>query len=95
MCAEGFGAAGVDVDSRDISGDKLGALDGSGWVGGADLENVSAGFADGVDAVDDGLVEQFLFDVVGRDPSPFDAVVAGVDTAGGSDHGTVNGLGAY
>lgn len=91
--AEGLGAAGVDVDSGNIGGDELGALDGSGWVGGAYLENVSAGFTDGIDAVDDGLVVQFLLDVVGRDASPFDAAGSGVDTAGGSDHGTVNSLG--
>src|SRR5690606_37166524 len=53
--AEGFGAACVDVDARDVRGDEAGGGNGAGGVRGAELEDKLALLADRVETVDDGL----------------------------------------
>lgn len=98
MCAEGLRASRIHVDAGDVGGDESRGLDGRVGVGGAYLEDEFTGLFLRVDAIYDAIFDLGARRVLGTLrwlSRPIDRPGFRIVSSRGSDHGAIDGLGAY
>lgn len=98
MCTEGLRASSIHVDAGDVGGDESGSLDGGVGIGGADLEDEFTALFLRMHAVYDAISDFGARRNLGTLrwlSRPIDRPSFGIVSSRGSDHGAIDGLGAY